>query len=42
MINVLIVVSGYLANNFGLAIIALTIIVLVVTLPLTLKQLRAT
>jgi len=42
MINVLIVVSGSLFNNFGLAIIALTIIVRVVTLPLTSKQLRAT
>jgi len=42
MINVLIVVSGFLFNNFGLAIIALTIIVRAVTLPLTMKQLRAT
>ena len=42
MINVLIVVSGSLFNNFGLAIIALTIIVRVVTMPLTFKQLRAT
>jgi len=42
MINVLIMVSGYLVNNFGLAIIALTIIVRLVTLPLTTKQLRAT
>jgi len=42
MINVLIVVSGYLFNNFGLSIIALTIIVRVVTLPLTLKQLKST
>ena len=42
MINILIVVSGYLFHNFGLAIIALTIIVRVVTLPLTTKQLRAT
>jgi YidC/Oxa1 family membrane protein insertase len=42
MINVLIVVSGYLFNNFGLAIITLTIIVRVVTLPLTLKQLQST
>jgi len=42
MINTLIVVSGYLLNNFGLAIIALTIIVRVVTIPLTLKQLGAT
>ncbi len=42
MINVLIVISGYLLHNFGLAIIVLTIIVRVVTLPLTTKQLRAT
>jgi YidC/Oxa1 family membrane protein insertase len=42
MINVLIVVSGFLFHNFGLAIIVLTIIVRAVTLPLTLKQLRAT
>ncbi|MFQ6121840.1 MAG: YidC/Oxa1 family membrane protein insertase [Dehalococcoidales bacterium] len=41
MINVLIVISGYLLNNFGLAIIALTIIVNFVTLPLTLKQINA-
>jgi YidC/Oxa1 family membrane protein insertase len=42
MINILIVVSGYLFHNFGLAIITLTIIVRAVTLPLTLKQLKAT
>jgi YidC/Oxa1 family membrane protein insertase len=42
MINTLIVLSGYLFNNFGLAILVLTIIVRVVTMPLTLKQLRAT
>lgn len=42
MINVLIIISGYLLNNFGLAIIALTVIVRVVTIPLTLKQLGAT
>lgn len=42
MINVLIVLSGYLLNNFGLAILVLTVLVRVVTLPLTLKQLRAT
>ncbi len=42
MINVLIVISGYLLHNFGLAIIALTILVRFVTLPLTQKQLRAT
>lgn len=42
MINILIVVSGYLFHNFGLAIIALTIFVRFVTLPLTTKQLKAT
>ncbi|MCH8864171.1 MAG: membrane protein insertase YidC [Chloroflexi bacterium] len=42
MINVLIVLSGYLLNNFGLAILVLTILVRLVTLPLTLKQLKAT
>ena len=42
MINVLIVVSQYLGNNFGLAIIALTIFVRFVTIPLTMKQLKAT
>jgi YidC/Oxa1 family membrane protein insertase len=33
--------SNYLANNFGLAIIGLTIIVNLAMLPLTLKQIRA-
>jgi len=42
MINVLIVVSGFLFHNFGLSIIVLTIIVRGVTIPLTLKQLRST
>jgi len=42
MINVLIVMSGYLFDNFGLAIIALTIVVRAATVPLTLKQLGAT
>ena len=42
MINVLIVMSGYLFGNFGLAIIALTIVVRAATLSLTLKQLGAT
>jgi YidC/Oxa1 family membrane protein insertase len=42
MINTLVMVTGYLFHNFGLAIIALTIIVRVVTLPLTTKQLKAT
>jgi YidC/Oxa1 family membrane protein insertase len=39
--NVLIVLSHYLFNNFGLAIIALTLIVNAAMLPLTLKQVRA-
>ena len=42
MINVLIVLSHYLFNNFGLAIIALTIVVNGLMLTLTLKQVRAT
>jgi len=41
MINTLIVLSHYLFNNFGLAIIALTIIVNGLMLPLTLKQVRS-
>ena len=41
MINTLIVLSHYLLSNFGLAIIALTIIVNVCLMPLTLKQIRA-
>lgn len=42
MINILIVVSSALFNNFGLSIIVLTIIVRGITTPLTLKQLRST
>ncbi len=42
VINVLIVLTDYLFGIFGMAIIALTIVVRVITLPLTLKQLRAT
>jgi YidC/Oxa1 family membrane protein insertase len=42
VINVLIVMSHYLADNFGLAIIALTIIVNLLMLGLTLKQIRST
>ncbi len=41
VINVLIVVSDYLAGSFGLAIIALTIIVNLAMLSLTLKQIRS-
>jgi YidC/Oxa1 family membrane protein insertase len=42
VINVLIVMTHYLAGNFGLAIFALTIIVNLCMLPLTLSQLRST
>ena len=42
MINVLIVVSGFLFSNFGLSIIVLTIIVRGITMPLTMKQTRST
>ncbi len=42
LINVLIVVADALGNNFGLAIIALTIFVNICMLPLTLSQLRST
>ena len=42
MINVLIVLSSYLLNSFGLAIIALTIITRGMMYPLTVKQLRST
>jgi len=42
MINVLIILSGFLFNNFGLSIIVLTIIVRGITMPLTLKQTRST
>ncbi len=41
VINVLIVLSHYLFSSFGLAIIALTIIVNVVMYPLTMKQINA-
>jgi len=41
MINTLIVLTSYLLNSFGLAIIALTIVVNVLMYPLTMKQIRA-
>jgi len=41
MINVLIVLSGYIFNSFGLTIIVLTVIVRFAMYPLTQKQLRA-
>ncbi|MBI4186394.1 MAG: membrane protein insertase YidC [Chloroflexi bacterium] len=42
LINVLIVLSHYLFGSFGLAIIALTIVINLLMYPLTVKQLRAT
>ena len=42
VINVLIVLSDYLFNNLGLALIVLTIVIRVLMYPLTVKQLRAT
>ncbi len=42
MINIVIVLSHYLFNSFGLTIIVLTIIIRAVMYPLTLKQLHAT
>ncbi len=41
MVNVLIVLSHYLFNNFGLTIIVLTILVNLAMFPLTQKQLKA-
>ena len=41
MVNVLIIVSNYLFDNFGLTIIFLTIVINLVMYPLTLKQLKA-
>ncbi len=41
MINVLVVLSSYLFNSFGLTIIILTIIIRACMYPLTLKQLQA-
>ena len=42
MVNLLVLLNNVLFNSFGLAIIAFTIIVRVVTFPLTLRQLHAT
>lgn len=42
MLNFMILLSNVLFSNFGLAIIALVIIVRLIMLPLTLKQLRST
>ena len=41
MINILIVLSHFLFNNFGLTIIILTLIIRFILLPLTLKQLHS-
>ena len=41
LINVLIVLSNYLAGNFGLTIIVLTVVIRGLMYPLTLKQLQA-
>ena len=41
MVNVLIALSHFLFNNFGLTIIILTLLIRSILLPLTLKQLRA-
>jgi len=41
-INILIVLTHHLFSNFGLAIIALTIVVNILIYPLTMKQLKAT
>ncbi len=41
VVNVLIVMTSFLGNNFGVAIIALTIVVNLAMMPLTLKQTRA-
>lgn len=42
IMNGLIIIANALSDNFGLAIIAFTVIVRAVTYPLTLRQLRAT
>jgi YidC/Oxa1 family membrane protein insertase len=41
MVNILIIATKYILNNFGLTIIVLTIIINVLMYPLTLKQLKA-
>lgn len=42
MINILIALSNYLGDNFGLTIIVLTVAVRLVLYPLTIKQLKST
>jgi len=41
LINILIAISHFLFNNFGITIILLTLIIRTILLPLTLRQLRA-
>jgi YidC/Oxa1 family membrane protein insertase len=41
LINILIAISHYLFNNFGITIIVLTLIIRFILLPLTLRQLRS-
>ena len=41
MLNFLVLLSKYLLGNFGLAIIVLTIVIRVITMPLTMQQLNA-
>ena len=41
VINVLIMLTSYLAGSFGMAIIALTVLVNIAMMPLSLKQMRA-
>jgi len=41
LVNILIVISNALGNNFGLAIIALTIVINLALLPLTLSQIKS-
>ncbi len=42
MINLLLILYAYLFQNFGLAIMAFTVIVHILTLPLTLRQIKQT
>ena len=42
ILNFLVLLSGYLFGSFGLAIVVLTVIIRVVTLPLTMRQLHST
>jgi YidC/Oxa1 family membrane protein insertase len=42
VVNILIVMAHYLGNNFGLAVIGLTILINLAMLPLTLSQIRST